>query len=817
MKFPWKKKSTLDRLREAQAQHTDANVRPPGAQVATTEPIMPVVSPGPEPSPYMDALLQEERVPQPQRTEREAVPSVADDAIQEERERALREPLFLANTILGFSLVPEHEVLLDALLDPNALDILALWPRGAGKSTCITVAAIISILRDPNVRIFYTTSDEDLGVRRLQQTKGFFENPTPKFQKLFPEFCKVYGRGNEFTVSCRTDRSLTDPTFAANPLGADATGSHWNLILIDDLVTMKNSKTSEQRKKTYERYQGFRGLRAANTRVIVSGTKYHEDDAHVRILREAEGDSTWRLDVQDVYQPLCKNCGHKSVFHLANRCLLCAKAGSSCSHFEAGEKVVLIEKHKTRSGSFGWTLEDLEREQGGSRMGRQLFASQFEMNTSPEVGFEHVKFTPQFLREHTWNEMLSYRPQFIVADLGLRTSDRANPTVLMAIVIFNCTAYPLACVWGKWGAKEAEDAIFDFMERHNCWSLFVEDIGAFEFLRNNISKRAPEIRNLQIIPIPVDKRENAKLHRIENLHGAMVESKIGLYSHMRGYEILAHQLEQSPHIKPEDDFADCLSLALVVAETMPSKNMPPIVGRAPVIQPAPSTVQILSPAEEPIKDGIVWIDELSKEQRQFFQLTAEKYDSVFLTNNRALASRGWHCQQPVIGVDRRWFGKYAGHPALAGAKKIWVVLWAGNNGVNREFLESLAASPLRDKCFVIARPEIPSMFKARLQLQQQFRLTADLTFGKLYPSESIADALVRLDQEIAQAKQEKQPTPTMPIATAPMFIPVDSFPRRSPRNSDEEPYAVGDPQGWARWKREHPEGSDDDGYGGFSF
>lgn len=666
--------------------------------------------------------------------------------IDAERERYLRDPLAFGNEVLGFQLAPEHVVLLDALLDESALDVLVLWPRGSAKSTCITVAAIISILRNPNVRIFYGTSDDDLATRRGALVKSFLENPTPKFRKLFPEFCNVRGRGNEFTVSCRIDRTLVDPTFSTSPLGADPTGGHYDIIFIDDLVTKKNSEKPEQRRKVFERYQGFRGLRTASTRVVISGTIYDSDDAHSRILRaiDSEGESChWRLDKRSVFQPRCANCQHKKIFHFANRCRLCAEGGCSCPQFEAGEQCVLIEKRRTRSGGeYGWTLEELAREQSESRMGRKLFASQFEMNASPDVGFEHVKFTPEFLQSHTRHEMLPFYPHFIVADLGLRASVRANPTVLMAFEVFNGTAYPVSCNWGRWGAKEVEDALFDFLNKHNWCPLFMENIGAFEFLRNNISKRACAIPNLQIVPIPVDNQPDAKMRRIANLHAAMIESKIGLYRHMRGYEILARQLGQAPRIRPEDDFADTLAQGLWVCENNPPVRMPAIIGREPVVEPAPSATQILSPAERAVAEampivGILWIDSLLEERRSILQLSAQSFDGLFVTNNRAVAEMGWNCQQPVIGVAN-WYEEYAAHPAIVAAKKIWIVLPSGAEEQNQKFLNALAASSLKDRCFVITRPEVPRLFSARLSLQRASRYGADALFETLFPSVPLA-------------------------------------------------------------------------------
>ena len=83
----------------------------------------------------------------------------------------------------------------------------------------------------------YVTVDIDLAKQRLKQIADIFDNPTPRFARLFPEYCELEHRvAEEFTVQPRTDRVSIDPSFAISTILSTNVGSRADLLLLDDNV-----------------------------------------------------------------------------------------------------------------------------------------------------------------------------------------------------------------------------------------------------------------------------------------------------------------------------------------------------------------------------------------------------------------------------------------------------------------------------------------------------------------------------------------------------------------------------------------------------
>ncbi|HEV2523326.1 MAG TPA: hypothetical protein VGT24_13180 [Candidatus Acidoferrales bacterium] len=521
--------------------------------------------------------------------EEPAAPEVTDDSeIEKEKAFYLNHPLEFGNQVLGFELQPEHDILLDAILDGRFLDVLILWPRASGKTSCIAVAVVLSLLRNPNLRVTYHTADIDLAERRLRQIADCFDKPTEKFQRLFPELCGLERRvAQEFFVKGRSNPAIIDPSFTVSTIVAANTGSRADLMILDDIVSEANVISENSRDNNFTRYQLIRGLRSGSARMIVSGTVFHPKDTYARIRQavEAEGENTlWRVDVRSVWRYRCANCHHKDVFHNEENqsCRMCEREGYRCPHFAPGEKCVLIDAHRTKSGEvFGFTLEGLLRERGESRMGLANFTRQLEMNADPAATTEWPRFTPEFLKEHTLGTALHIGAMFIVADLGLKnpnplaTLSDPDASVLVAVAMYGNQAIPIDCVVGQWSAGDLATVIFVFLQKHRFVPFFCEDIGAWPAIKVNVQHLAGTIK-LDLRDLPVSNEPNAKLIRGSQLHAAIAAGKIALYYAMPYFGLLREQLKAYPKefrgpndLRSHNDLADCMGFVVPAREYLP--------------------------------------------------------------------------------------------------------------------------------------------------------------------------------------------------------------------------------------------------------
>jgi hypothetical protein len=317
---------------------------------------------------------------------------VADsDVTQEQRNWCITDHAYLANKVLGMESPVEHVALFDLFphRQPNITskdpysDRLILWPRFSGKSTAVSVDVMQAILHNRDVSILYVTTDIDLAKRRLTQIADYFDHPTEAFRKTFLDFVGLERRTVfEFTVRGRKNRTSIDPTFTITTPLSESTGSHYDIIFIDDFVTFFNSRNEEQRNQTYERYRRLRMLRTQNTLVIITGTCYDVDDAYGRIQKAA--DSKWLIDKRSCWSYRCLKCGQKDLLHRKEGQPL--MTGVCCDFVSDGIKRVLIDRFVTKAGNMlGYSVESLEHERSEAGVGLANFVLQFENDARPEA------------------------------------------------------------------------------------------------------------------------------------------------------------------------------------------------------------------------------------------------------------------------------------------------------------------------------------------------------------------------------------------------------------------------------------------------
>jgi hypothetical protein len=521
-------------------------------------------------------------VVEPQHTE-------IDDAseLQAKREFYLSHPLEFANEVLGFELAEENELLFDAILDEGFSDCLLLWPRASGKSTTLIVACVLSLIRNPNLRILWATADADLGARRLRQLADCFDSPTEKFRRLWPEFCGLERRtAKEIFIKGRTNPAVIDASFSTTTILSDNIGSRADLLICDDIVSEANSISENSRANTFARLQNLRGLKSGSAKMIVSGTFFHTEDAYARILEGIVKDEraglprTWCVEYRGIWRHLCLNCGHKDVLHDAktNSCKVCEREGYPCEKFEhrpekASElkEAVLIDARRLKDGgTFGYSIAELESERGSSKMGPEAFAKQYELNADPAATGQWPKFTPEFIATHTVQNRIPLVASFIITDLGfskkvvnsnepLAKLNDPDYTVAVAVVLYGDQAVAVDCIRGRWNPGDLAAPVFDFWNKHNFVPLFGEDLPIWGLLKRELERRAPAMRD-SLREIPVSNERNAKLIRGARLFNSMASGEIAISIYMPGYDLLRQELLSYPqNFEGHNDMRDCLS------------------------------------------------------------------------------------------------------------------------------------------------------------------------------------------------------------------------------------------------------------------
>ncbi len=174
--------------------------------------------------------------------------------------------------------------------------------RGHLKSHIITKGfSIQQLLKNPEIRILIVNATEENAVKFVRSIERYIGRGSV-LEKIYGQFETAIWNQNEFIIKQRT-KNLDAPTIMAAGLQKTLTSQHYDLIIADDLVEPDNVRTKEQREKVHEFYLSLFDLLEPQGRIVVIGTRYHQDDLYARILEENAAHSNWSVFVRSCYQP----------------------------------------------------------------------------------------------------------------------------------------------------------------------------------------------------------------------------------------------------------------------------------------------------------------------------------------------------------------------------------------------------------------------------------------------------------------------------------------------------------------------------------
>lgn len=165
---------------------------------------------------------------------------------------------------------------------------LVLGARGFGKSTGGTIVKSISYaIDDPNVRILFASDTAGAAERMLKEVRTILQTNADLIEMFGPFFGgdqrSDLGRYRDSyaTILQRTDVKISEPTFVAIGTGGQLASMHFDVLFLDDLVTLDNSRTKTQRKNV-EDWHGSTMLGAQTDRAKMHylGTRYYPNDLY---------------------------------------------------------------------------------------------------------------------------------------------------------------------------------------------------------------------------------------------------------------------------------------------------------------------------------------------------------------------------------------------------------------------------------------------------------------------------------------------------------------------------------------------------------
>lgn len=189
-----------------------------------------------------------------------------------------QESLFLtARHLLGFRDVNRntHLEMIQALEAPTKRKLIVM-PRGSLKSSLASVAYPIWLLnRDPNLRILIDSELYKNSSRFLREIAMHME--TQRLISLFGTYRGSIWNEGEIIIKQRST-VLKEASITASGIGAQKTSQHYDVVIMDDMNSRKNSQTPELRQKVLDHYKMNTSILEPGGILVVVGTRYSADD-----------------------------------------------------------------------------------------------------------------------------------------------------------------------------------------------------------------------------------------------------------------------------------------------------------------------------------------------------------------------------------------------------------------------------------------------------------------------------------------------------------------------------------------------------------
>ncbi len=497
--------------------------------------------------------------------------------------RAARTDLFfLAKDLLGYDKLTEHahrEVTEHFVVkDPDAEDFeafarnyyglhdrLLMLCRGGFKSTCDIADKVQWIIVFPDIRINILTDRLELSQEFVAGIVGHFTlqlNGEPAlvngevsmFQVLFYEFCEATIRNftgtlqtPQWTTPARRNRRILSPTVRARGLDAGKTGTHCDVLAIDDAITPESVGTG---KSVAGNLRNIENKIAMARKLVVSygfvdniGTPQHALDYNAQTV------SRERKRVKEGLPALTK-----TLIRPAMR----PRPGYEGVPFDELEEA-MVEMWCPEIVPFSYLMEEWHRPAG-----RDTVATQYLLDVS-------LKQLVKFYREQLVRATLpanrippSGGLTVIPWDLAYSQTARADFTVGLPMRITGGRFYVLDKIRGRFNEDELPAAIAATIYRWNPDRVAIENSQGAKWLRREI-QREMEKFGCEVAIEYVDigqgvwRRNEVNAGPVVRLLGS---ERLFFSMTIPRIEEIYDELEAFPHPQHKDDLVACLNLGV---------------------------------------------------------------------------------------------------------------------------------------------------------------------------------------------------------------------------------------------------------------
>jgi len=474
-----------------------------------------------------------------------------------------------------------------AEFDKGLHDRLLFLPRGGFKSTADIVDCVQWVLCWPSIRINIMTGTVSLAEEFTGVIKGHFtlEAIEDKDQKkawegpyeignskvfdadhefagklrliqiLFPEHCESKpGEQPEWITPARKSKDIAGPTIRATSLGKNTTGTHTDLLKIDDGTTAENTQNKDRIASINREIAMARKLCEPYGYKDRIGTPYHQDDNLTATVKDEE--------------KRARNGQPAMVKVLAH------PAGIIKPEFEDRTPDLLEDHMITLWFPERLTLSVLKTEyaEANKTGDTATYYSQFflDLNKSFET-----KFRRELMVARTVDTLPQQGITFEAWDLAYSEQKGAKYTVGIAGLFTSSGIYIIDMVRGRFGEYELPGVMASFAHKWKPRRVAVEDSMGARWLSSEIRREMERFRIIvpfEFVSLGKGSKANSKEVKAKPACRLLGDGRLYFWKAMAGLEELYNELEAFP----KGTFTDIVcSLSLLVnhfqnfAETQP--------------------------------------------------------------------------------------------------------------------------------------------------------------------------------------------------------------------------------------------------------
>lgn len=182
-----------------------------------------------------------------------------------------------------------------------------LAPRGSFKTSVLKAFMVYCYLRNPNIRMVYGRAGHEDAKKVLRSVREAFET-NPVILDTWGNVKDTASSWSEDSITCaRSNYTLTEPTIDTTALGMSLTGTHPDLVMLDDLVNDVNYMSELTTERSRELLLSAEPVIEKGGSIIVSGTRWQPNDVYGWLMAqddqlEEEGkERQWHRYIRSVY------------------------------------------------------------------------------------------------------------------------------------------------------------------------------------------------------------------------------------------------------------------------------------------------------------------------------------------------------------------------------------------------------------------------------------------------------------------------------------------------------------------------------------